>query len=229
MQKNKQFAKGDTVRIKQWLSPTLLPPEPSNEMRSLAGKTTTVKGRSSLGLYLLDIDGGKHWWWGFWLEPAANWEITITQDGRTTKATYLEDGKPLAVSYARCSPEDCFSVKAGAVLALSRLAENAGKVRLYHTALSCSCGVCGTPTNYKDAFGTPLAVGDVVRACTRHGETRSNTIVEVNGKAYIDGLFPYCNPATGEVRQNVIIKEKSYTDIEPGTLLRRVLYKTTMI
>lgn len=148
-------------------------------------------------------------------------ELHITVNGNETIAVYKHDGRT-EKAVAKCSPEDKFDFKVGAKIALERLGVlpteptvTEKPMRLEFYSPHRELGVCGTPTKYTDAHGTPLFVGDVVE---HFADNRSfgETVITDDGKQFVMGIRSQCNNETGEIKGWTIIKKKSFSDMKRG-------------
>lgn len=86
-------------------------------------------------------------------------------------------------------------------------------------------GVLGTPTNYKDAVGRPLVIGDVVEKFSNGGESRGNSFMVCpfegygKGKAFIIGIEAACDAKSGSISDYRILLKIGYADVGHGTSL----------
>lgn len=77
-------------------------------------------------------------------------------------------------------------------------------------------GTVGIPTNYKDANGNKLSVGDVVKISIGCYSEMSIVVID-NGKPFVMGIGTVCDSETGHIDDNFIVeKVKSYRDIKVG-------------
>lgn len=170
----------------------------------------------------------------YWVEPEyfelieeSSPEIHITVKGNETIAVY-KNGTEYKKAVAKCSPEDTFDFGVGAKLALERLGvlpttepvvENKPQKLVMD---GCDYGTVGTPTGYKDVYGKPLFVGDVVTHFSKdtqfeHGET---CIVCKNGKFFVMGIANDCNSKEWTIDPDwVIVKVKDHSEMKSGDKL----------
>lgn len=87
----------------------------------------------------------------------------------------------------------------------------------------CDCGVCGTATNYRDAVGRPLEVGDVVELFLA-GESRGSCfVVKGDGGPFIMGIRSDCCPETGDIGGWKLVLRKKWTNTYVGEKLGAVI------
>lgn len=85
-------------------------------------------------------------------------------------------------------------------------------------------GNIGEPTNYKDAIGRPLFVGDVVELfnapCESHGDTvivkRKLSYLNNEEKTFVMGIENGCNDKNGTTGEWKILKKRSFDEVENG-------------
>lgn len=83
-------------------------------------------------------------------------------------------------------------------------------------------GTLGTPTNLKDLRGEPLFVGDVVELFTWSHKYRGDSIVvSPDGEPFIK-TWPNIYDNDGNSKSWIVIKKKSYKDLEKGEVYRSV-------
>lgn len=86
-------------------------------------------------------------------------------------------------------------------------------------------GNIGEPTNYKDAIGRPLCIGDTVEhfdeKCESYGET---IIAKDKDMAFVMGIKGVCNDKTGSTGRWKIIKKRSHEDVADGETVFRCTY-----
>jgi hypothetical protein len=156
-------------------------------------------------------------------------ELHITVKGNETIAVYKHDGKT-EKAVAKCSPEDKFDFKVGTKIALERLGVlpteivKTTKVKLVHTGDNSDYGVCGTPTNYKDAHGNPLAVGDQVELYSENIYYGTTVIVKNESQKFVMGIQVNCDEDTGKTGSWTMVKVKDWQDIEIGSTNRNIRY-----
>lgn len=103
------------------------------------GKVGKIVGVHSISeyKYVLDIDE-RFSWRDSELEFVTNNQIVIRTDGyHITTATLYEDGEPVKIAQANCSPEDTFDFMVGANLAMTRLVEATKKPKYYNGKVVC--------------------------------------------------------------------------------------------
>lgn len=192
-----------------------------------SGKVVTISEICS-GQYRIKEDCG-HWLWvDGMFEGLANdtHKIVITTDGKTTTAR-LFDGKELVKkAEAKCSPDDTFDFMVGAKLAMERLAEPAKKFAPHLECRGSHYGNIGETTNYKDAIGRELRIGDTIdlydsETLKHYGE---EAIAMEDGKAFVMGCEISCNAETGRTRGWKIIKKRSFEDIGNGEMVGAIKY-----
>lgn len=153
-------------------------------------------------------------------------EIHITVKGNETIAVY-KNGTEYKKAVAKCSPEDKFDFGVGAKLALERLgvlpADPVVEVKSLKMVMDGSdYGTVGEPTGYKDVYGKPLFVGDVVTHFskeTQHdfGET---VIVHRRNKFFVMGIEVDCNDKEWTIDSDwVIVKVKDHSEMKRGDKL----------
>lgn len=84
-------------------------------------------------------------------------------------------------------------------------------------------GVVGTPTKMKDLRGEPLFVGDIVELYDSLWKNRGDSIiVDDHGDKFVQGIRYGCKDC-GDIDHNyIVIKKKSYKDLEKGEVYRSV-------
>ena len=227
MSKKLQFKIGDLVIIKRSNIENLLP---------LAGKMGTVINRSNSNdsyPYLVDIPGRGTAWCEVecLVEDRPKDKIVITTDGVTITATlYAKDG--IRNGIAKCSPDDEFDFETGAKLAMSRLYPEKSKGLAFVPHLEFigyNYGNIGKKTNYKDAIGRELYVGDVVEHYDEHNNYRGDAVVvrsEVHGKpkTFIMGIEQICDESTGSTGGRKLILKQSANEVKDGETIGCVTY-----
>ena len=167
-------------------------------------------------------------YYDFVLAEDYNHKIVITTDGKTTLAR-LYDGKTVIKSAgAKCSPDDTFDFAVGAKLAMERL--NAPEEKFVPHLRNCGdyYGDIGEETNYKDAIGRPLRIGDTIELyndelCYRGEEA----IVRSDGKTFVMGIEMACDEATGSTSEWKIIKKRSFDEVAHGEKVGDITYIKT--
>ena len=199
-------------------------------MRFLCGAYATVECVQNNGIVKLkDIspENKQKWKWNFdftayMLKPANTdkYELHIMSDGKKTTAVYKKNGDVVSRSEANLHPDDDFNFKTGAQLAFDRVfplkAEKKENVlRLFDDCGNCY-GIVGTPTKYKDVYGRPLFVGDVVEIENAFISLQFVGEDDIDG-AYILGIQKACDPKTGTVRDWKIKLVTPFTEVKDGT------------
>lgn len=207
------------------------------------GKTMTVTD-ITMNCYKMAEDVGDRgpytgWcWWEHMIEGLANdtHKIVITTDGKTTLAR-LYDGKTVVKSAeAKCSQEDTFDFMIGAKIALDRLnaPKSAPEEKEFIPHLIGSSGSrrgnIGSLTNYKDAIGRILRVGDTVELYDEHlvchGEKAIARDDDV-GETFVMGIRIDCNSKTGSIRDWKIIKKRSFDQVADRENVNGIVYIKT--
>lgn len=143
------------------------------------------------------------------IEPAKKEKIIIYRNGDSVFAKDLDTKK---VAEAKCSPRDKFDFGTGAKLALDRLIDKLRekKLRIVDPQVGSGYGVVGESTNYTDAVGRELHVGDVVEVFGLGGRQHDDAfIVRDRDKKFVMGCKASCdeeNRSTGHFR--VLLKKK---------------------
>lgn len=158
-----------------------------------------------------------------------NSELHITVKGNETIAVYKHDGK-VEKAVAKCSPEDTFDFKVGAKIAMERLGilpadPVEDKAVKLISSFNSNYGVCGTKTNYKDVYGNPLFVGDVVEQFHDNNYYGDAAIVSQEDEPFVMGIRVDCNSKTGKTKNWTLIKKKSYSDMKPGDKIGLIKYE----
>lgn len=162
-------------------------------------------------------------------------EIHITRKGNEVHAVLKSGGQVVDRAKAVCSPDDEFDFWIGSSLAFSRLiahtCENTKAdpeppkkfvPHLEHAFYGENYGTIGEKTLMKDAFGKELFVGDVVMIILPEDPTRRlyDFVVKTESyekKAFVMGIEVDCE-STGEIKNEIVIKVKSYEQINNGDL-----------
>lgn len=146
----------------------------------------------------------------------------------------LSDGK---VGVAKCNPEDTFDVYEGLTLALARaygkeespaVKEEKPEFKPHLERMTGGhLGVIGEPTNYKDAVGRPLVIGDVVECfnedATSHGEA---AIVKDGENVFVMGIRSSCDGKNTGIWK--ILKKRAFADVKDGEIVdKNVRYVKT--
>lgn len=152
-------------------------------------------------------------------------KIVITSDGEETIAKMYEGDKVIKTATAKCDQRDfCFEV--GAKKALKHLFETSD------FRLDCNgrnYGNIGDPTNYTDAVGRPLRVGDVVELFDSKGDSHGDTLIvqsKARGKikTFVMGIEWDCDDNDGTTGGWKIFKKCSHEGISDGEIIDGVEY-----
>lgn len=96
---------------------------------------------------------------------------------------------------------------------------------IYSTQSKKHYGNIGDLTNYKDAIGRPLCIGDVVEVfgekCRSYGD---NVVVKDDGKAFVMGCRFSCDDKNGTTGNWKLIKKRSFEGIENGETINGIKY-----
>lgn len=170
------------------------------------------------------------------LSPVNDQKIVITTDGMETLARLYEDNKVIKTATARCAPGDTFDFTTGAKLAFERLMGEAKETKEnvefvpHLTFKGKNFGNIGEPTNYKDAIGRPLYVGDIVEhfggTCKSFGDTVivKSKFRSSKGKAFVMGLEIVCDDENGTTGNWKILKKRSFDEVKNGEIVNFVKY-----
>lgn len=85
-------------------------------------------------------------------------------------------------------------------------------------------GNLGEPTNYKDAIGRPLFVGDVVEHFDDENVSFGDTVICRDEKVAVMGIWGECDEKKGTTGEWKIIKKRSYDEVEHGEVIFGVKY-----
>lgn len=96
----------------------------TEQMQEFCGKVVTIKTVEN-GYYTINEFG--YCWDDNMLEPVNTQKIVITSDGKETLARLYEGEKVVKKATAKCSPDDTFDFKTGAMLAFERLMNDGKK------------------------------------------------------------------------------------------------------
>lgn len=167
------------------------------------------------------------------LAPVNTQKIVITSDGKETLARLYDGKKVIKTATAKCSPKDTFDFAEGARIAYDRLMGKEKAKFIPHIedligGEKIHYGNLGDPTNFKDAIGRPLFVGDTVELFDdtnrSYGETPivKNKIMwgEKRVKTFVLGIEESCNDKKGTTGAWKIIKKRSYEDVKDGEIVR---------
>lgn len=156
------------------------------------------------------------------LKPAnpEKYELHIMSDGNKTTAVYKKNGDVVSRSEANLHPDDEFNFKTGAQIAFDRVFQpepekkEPKKLRLFNAVGNCY-GTVGTPTKYKDVYGRPLFVGDIVEV--ENAFLFMQFVCEDEDGAYVMGLKKYCDTKTGTIRDWKVQLATPFTEVKDGT------------
>lgn len=199
-------------------------------MRFLCGAFATVECVNICGtIKLKDFipENKSKWKWDFrfaefMLKPAKTekYELHIMSDGKKTTAVYKKNGDIVSRSEANLHPDDEFNFKTGAQIAFDRVfhpepeKKEPKKLRLFNAVGNCY-GTVGTPTKYKDVYGRPLFVGDIVEV--ENAFLFMQFVCEDEDGAYVMGLKKYCDTKTGTIRDWKVQLATPFTEVKDGT------------
>lgn len=201
-------------------------------MRFLCGAFATVESINKYGtIKLKDFspENKPKWKWEFsfdefMLKPAKDekYELHIMSDGKKTTAVYKKNGDVVSRSQANLHPDDEFNFKTGAQIAFDRVfqpepenKEPEKSLRLFSFTGKCY-GTVGTPTKYKDTYGRPLFVGDIVEI-ENAPISPMQFVCEDEDGAFICGIKYSCNPDFGVVHDWMIRRVTPFTEVKDGT------------
>jgi hypothetical protein len=163
-------------------------------------------------------------------KDASTEELHITVKGNETIAVYKHDGKT-EKAVAKCSPEDKFDFKVGAKLALERLGiiedepVYTHRRKLMDPDRLYNYGYCGIETNYKDAHGKPLCVGDIVTLYSDNYCLGEYALVQRGDEQFVMSIRAVCDSNTGKINGGYsIVKVKSWTQVPVGYEVNGVKY-----
>lgn len=200
-------------------------------MRFLCGAFATVECVDKYGTIKLKdfIPDNKSKWKldfsfaEFMLKPAKTekYELHIMSDGNKTTAVYKKNGEIVSRSEANLHPDDEFNFKTGAQIAFDRVfqpepekKEPEKSLRLFSFAGKCY-GTVGHPTKYKDIYGRPLFVGDIVEI-KNAPIFPMHFVCEDEDGAFIEGIKSSCNPDFGVVHDWRIRLVNPFTEVKDG-------------
>ncbi len=94
------------------------------------------------------------------------------------------------------------------------------------------CGNIGEPTNYKDAIGRPLCIGDVVEYFNESNESYGDTVIvkkklSYKGnreKTFVMGIESDCDEIKGTTGSWKIIKKRSFDEVKNGEKIYSIKY-----
>lgn len=186
---------------------------------------------------------GRCWWVSEYDVRPVKPTCTIIVKGDTTYCKMFDRKKITGVSV--CSEHDEPDFLTGAIIAMARAYDvdpttaayrvlkafskvpeteeddgDPSGLRLAHESSGAPFGTLGDPTPYKDNFGTPLCVGDLVfikhrTECGWHEEP--SIVVETpEDGPFIMGLQCVCDPKTGEIDRWDVGWGRSWKELEPG-------------
>lgn len=91
-------------------------------------------------------------------------------------------------------------------------------------------GNIGEETNYKDAIGRPLCIGDVVELFNKRNNSLGDTVIvkaynnENVLKAFVMGIEASCDERNGSTCDWKIIKKRSYDEVDHGKVIHDVKF-----
>lgn len=85
-------------------------------------------------------------------------------------------------------------------------------------------GNIGEPTNYKDAIGRKLRIGDTVDLFNDENEYRGECAIVKNGKVFVMGIRGSCCEKSGTTGDWKIIKKRSHTDVSHGEAVGEIKF-----
>ena len=157
-------------------------------------------------------------------------KIVITTDGKTNTARLFNGKELIRKAEAKCSPDDTFDFMVGAKLAMERLEgkKPEKQTEKFTPHLECAgkhYGNIGEKTNYKDAIGRALRIGDTIELydSTTLKYFGEEAIVN-DGKAFVMGCACACTAETGATRGWKIIKKRSFEDVGNGEKVGAIKY-----
>ena len=202
-------------------------------MRFLCGAFATVESVNKYGeIKLKDFipENKSKWKWAFnfdefMLKPAKKdtdkYELHIMSDGKKTTAVYKKNSEVVSRSEANLHPDDEFNFKTGAQIAFDRVFQpelekkEPEKPRLFDGDGNFY-GKVGTPTKYKDTYGRPLFVGDIVEI-KNAPISPMHFVCEDEDGAFIDGIKSSCNSKFGVVYSWIVRLVTPFTEVKDGT------------
>lgn len=201
----------------------------TKQMRHLCGTFATIRyiGQNGYDVYLKDFTAEGRTFFAYsldMLKPSKTdkYELHIMSDGKKTTAVYKKNGEVVSRSEANLHPDDEFDFKTGAQLAFDRVfhpepekKESKKVLRLFDGCGNCY-GIVGTPTKYKDVYGRPLFVGDIVEIENAFRSLQFVAEDDIDG-AYILGIQKACDPKTGTVRDWKITLVTPFPEVKDGT------------
>lgn len=157
-------------------------------------------------------------------EDTDKYELHIMSDGKKTTAVYKKNGEIVSRSEANLHPDDEFNFKTGAQIVFDRVFQpepekKEPKKRLVDCIGNCY-GTVGHPTKYKDTYGRPLFVGDIVEV--ENIISCKQFVCEDYDGAFICGIKKSCDPNTGTVRNWKITLVTPFTEVKDGTEINLV-------
>lgn len=201
-----------------------------SEMADKAGTVVTIAEVLELGTYTRYHIAEDHWFWadGMFEGLADNHKIVITHDGKTTTARLFNGKELIKKAEAKCSPDDKFDFMVGAKLAMERL-EGDKPAKKFTPHLECGgehFGNIGDKTNYKDAIGCELRIGDVIELYDAKSKKYfgNEAIVRDREKAFVMGCKIDSDEKTGKTKGWKIIKKRSFEDVKNGEEVGAVRY-----
>ncbi len=214
------------------------------------GKIMTVRMHNYSTIKMVEDqkewDDGWNWHAEMIAEKVGGPEIHITIDGNKTIAVLKEGGKVVKRAEAKCNPEDTFDFERGAYIALNRVLGNDvkvsddGEVFLYKKGkpefkphlvsknTNNHLGVIGDETNFKDAIGRALFVGDSVELYNGSNVfLGERAIVKDEQRTFVMSIKASSDSKEGTTGGFKIIKKRSFEDIKDGECVDDVRYIKT--
>ena len=196
-------------------------------MAHLCGTFATIERINGKRIYLKEFTAKGDIGWAYYtdmLKPANTdkYELHIMSDGNKTTAVYKKNGDVVSRSEAKLHPDDEFNFKTGAQIAFDRAfqpepenKEPEKSLRLFSFTGKCY-GTVGHPTRYKDTYGRPLFVGDIVEI-ENAPIFPMQFVCEDEDGAFICGIKNACDPDFGVVHDWMIRRVTPFTEVKDGT------------
>lgn len=214
------------------------------------GKIMTVRMHNGYTIKMVEDQkewsDGWNWYAKMIAEKVVAPEIHITVDGNKTIAVLKEGGKVVKRAEAKCSTEDPFDFETGAYIALKRVFGNDvkvsddGKVFLHKKGkpefkphlvsrnTGYYYGVIGDETNFKDAIGRALFVGDSVELYDASNVfVGERAIVKDEQRTFVMSIKASSDSKEGTTGRFKIIKKRSFEDIKDGECVDDIRYIKT--
>lgn len=196
-------------------------------MEHLCGTFATILsiGQNGYVVYLKDFTAEGRTFFAYTLDMlkpvnTEKYELHIMSDGKKTTAVYKKNGAVVSRSEANLHPDDEFNFKTGAQIAFDRVFQpepekkEPEKLRLFDGDGNFY-GIVGTPTKYKDVYGRPLFVGDIVEV--ENSFFPLHFVCEDDDDAFIYGIKNACDPNTGTIRDWKVQLVTPFTEVKDGT------------